>query len=62
LTLRDRMWLSDVRRQRRREEDEDEETRDQEHRGGPRQNDGQAAEVDFHGPQTRWSTFVLRWS
>jgi len=54
------VWLPAVRRQDRREEDEDEETSDQEHRGGPRQNDGQVAEVDFHGPQTTLPAAVLR--
>ena len=53
-------WLPAVRRQSRREEDEDEETRDQETRGGPRQDDGKAAKVDFHGPQTRCAGIVLR--
>src|SRR4051812_5993208 len=53
-------WLPAARRQRRREEDEDEENRDQEHRGGPRQDDGEAAEVDFHGPQTGCVGVVLR--
>jgi len=61
LTLRDRLsWLPAVRRQCRREEDEDEETRDQEHRGGPRQIDGKVANVDFHGPQTGPARRVLR--
>jgi len=61
LTLRDRLsWLPAVRRQCRREEDEDEETRDQEHRGGPRQIDGKVANVDFHGPQTGPGRRVLR--
>jgi len=61
LTLRDRLsWLPAVRRQCRREEDEDEETRDQEHRGGPRQIDGKVANVDFHGPQTGPARQVLR--
>ena len=61
LTHRDRLsWLPAVRCQRRREEDEDEETRDQEHRGGPRHDGGEVAEVDFHGPQTRLSGLVLR--
>ena len=61
LTRRDRLsWLPAVRRQCRREEDEDEETRDQEHRGGPRQIDGKVANVDFHGPQTGPARRVLR--
>src|SRR4051794_33418651 len=55
-------WLPAVRDQGRREEDEDEETREQEHRGGPRHDDGQAPNVDFHGPQTRSPRPVLRGS
>jgi hypothetical protein len=54
------LWLPAARRQDRREEDEDEENRDQEHRGGPRQDGGQAAVVDFHDLQTPSIATVLR--
>jgi hypothetical protein len=53
-------WLSTARSQSRREENEDEEDRDEQHRGGPRQDDGQAAEVDIHGLQTQDGAGVLR--
>lgn len=53
-------WLPTARSQGRREENEDEEDRDEEHRGGPRQDDGQAAEVGIHGLQTQGTLGVLR--
>jgi hypothetical protein len=49
-----------IRRERRREEDEDQETREEEHRGGPRHDDGQAAEVCIHGTLTPIPGHVLR--
>jgi hypothetical protein len=54
------VWLATACRQDRREEDEDEKNRDQEHRGGPRQDGGQAAVVGFHGLQTPSIVPVLR--
>ena len=54
------MWLPAARRQDRREEDEDEESREKEHRGGPRQDGGQAAWVGFHMLQTPRVRVVLR--
>ena len=54
------VWLSAARRQSRRENDEDQENREEEHRGGPRQDDGQVAEVGSHGVQTRSIHGVLR--
>ena len=47
-------------RQCRRKEDEDQENREEEHRGGPRQDGGQAAEVWIHGRLTRHPRCVLR--